>query len=189
MGNVPWNKGKKGIHLSPKTEFKKGHKQPPFSEEHRREIGEAIKNHRVKPEIKRFYSEVMRGKKHSEVTKQKLREARLKQVFPIKDTSIETTLQEELDQRGIDYQIHLPVCGICQPDIVFPKQKVAVFADGDYWHSKSFKNGEAWRKDRRQEKTLRENGWGVLRFWGSEIKADVSGCVDKIESIIRSVII
>lgn len=25
-GNSPWNKGKKGIHLSPKTEFKKGHK-------------------------------------------------------------------------------------------------------------------------------------------------------------------
>lgn len=25
-GNTPWNKGLKGIHLSPKTEFKKGHK-------------------------------------------------------------------------------------------------------------------------------------------------------------------
>ena len=24
-GNVPWNKGKKGIHLSPETEFKPGH--------------------------------------------------------------------------------------------------------------------------------------------------------------------
>lgn len=23
-GNIPWNKGKKGIHLSPKSEFKKG---------------------------------------------------------------------------------------------------------------------------------------------------------------------
>ncbi len=25
-GNIPWNKGKKGIHLSPKSEFKKGQK-------------------------------------------------------------------------------------------------------------------------------------------------------------------
>src|SRR3990167_3078587 len=25
-GSIPWNKGKKGIHLSPQSEFKKGHK-------------------------------------------------------------------------------------------------------------------------------------------------------------------
>ena len=25
-GNIPWNKGKKGLHLSPETEFKKGQK-------------------------------------------------------------------------------------------------------------------------------------------------------------------
>jgi hypothetical protein len=27
-GNIPWTKGRKGIHLSPETEFKKGHVSP-----------------------------------------------------------------------------------------------------------------------------------------------------------------
>lgn len=28
MGRLPWNKGLKGVHLSPETEFKKGHPSP-----------------------------------------------------------------------------------------------------------------------------------------------------------------
>ena len=31
---IPWNKGKKGIHLSPKTEFKKGNDKSPKGENH-----------------------------------------------------------------------------------------------------------------------------------------------------------
>jgi len=182
---MPWHKGKKGIHLSPRTEFKKGHRPPPFSEEHRCKIGEAIKKYRAHPEVKRFYSELMQGEnnpsKRPEI-KAKIRITRLKQVFPVKDTSIEVALQEELDRHGLVYQKHLPVCGLCQPDIVFPELKIAVFADGDYWHTK---DERAIKKDQYQTNVLTEAGWIVLRFWGSEIRNNLHYCVNEIEKALN----
>lgn len=113
---------------------------------------------------------------YSEETKQKMRQARLKQNIPRKDTMIETELQKELKLRKFNYDKHIPVCGCCQPDIVFPEQKVAVFADGDYWHNLP----SYVERDKRINKTLKDNGWSVLRFCEHEINTDVGQCVDKI---------
>ena len=70
-----------------------------------------------------------------------------------------------------------------KPDIVFPKSRVAIFADGDFWHGRDF---DKWRKkipafwqdkiakniarDAIQTKALKKQGYKVLRFWGSVIK-------------------
>jgi len=75
-------------------------------------------------------------------------------VTPTQDTSIEVALQEELNKRHIKYKKHIHVCKICVPDIVFLDKKTAVFADGDYWHSKEFQDGKVWRRDRNQDKVL-----------------------------------
>ncbi len=120
------------------------------------------------------------GKTRSEETKQKQREKALKRTPLKKNTSIEIMLQKELSKRGIKYETHFPVCGICQPDIVFPNKKIAVFADGDYWHAKEFKEGLVWRRDRKQERVLEDDGWRVLRFWGHELRENVEKCVDMI---------
>jgi len=70
-----------------------------------------------------------------------------------------------------------------QPDFVFPKDRVAVFIDGDFWHGnrREFRlprsNLRYWRKkilsnkerDRRVNSTLRAEGWRVLRFWQSSL--------------------
>lgn len=70
-----------------------------------------------------------------------------------------------------------------KPDIVFPRSKVAVFADGDFWHGRDFvkwRRGipKFWKKkiasnmerDRKQTKELRKVGYKAIRFWGSAIK-------------------
>lgn len=70
-----------------------------------------------------------------------------------------------------------------KPDIVFVRSKIAIFADGDFWHGRDFKK---WRKnipkfwqkkilsnvnrDSRQTKELKKLGYKVLRCWGSDIK-------------------
>lgn len=120
--------------------------------------------------------------KHPE-SKERLREYRLKQVIPSKDTYIEVALQNELDRRGITYEKHLSVLGICQPDIVFSTLKIAVFADGDYWHTKDF---YVIAKDQFQNEFLRANGWYVFRFWEREIKESVGRCVNQIENCIKN---
>ncbi len=72
---------------------------------------------------------------------------------------------------------HQPVFG--KPDFVFPKLRLALFADGCFWHgcpkhaTKPRNNAAFWRKkfaankarDRLVTRTLRKNGWRVLRIW------------------------
>ena len=188
-GHIPWSSGKKGLHLSPNSEFKKADPRTkvPWTEYRKQKISKKIKEYRNQSKVATLYSIRMKQNNPSKrpEVKQKLRLARLKQVFPVRDTSIEIALQGELDRRGVVYKKHLSVCDVCQPDIVFPNKQVAIFADGDYFHSKEFKNGLAWEKDRRQNKILSENGWVSLRFWEHEIKHDVVSCVDKIIEVLN----
>lgn len=70
------------------------------------------------------------------------------------------------------------------PDFVFPKQKVAVFVDGCFWHghdcrnTRPLANAEYWNKKRMRnmqhdkEVTLlfQKRGWQVIRVWECELK-------------------
>jgi DNA mismatch endonuclease, patch repair protein len=70
-----------------------------------------------------------------------------------------------------------------KPDFVFPKQKLAIFVDGCFWHGCSIHatqpktNAEFWRekiarnqaRDRLVTRTLRRAGWRVLRIWQHEL--------------------
>ncbi len=60
--------------------------------------------------------------------------------------------------------------------------KVAVFIDGEFWHGKNFKNikeklppfwvkkiGDNIKRDRRNSRKLRSQGWHVLRVWDKKI--------------------
>jgi len=69
------------------------------------------------------------------------------------------------------------------PDFVFPKNRVAIFIDGCFWHGCP-KHGEIpatnrsfWKKkieqnaarDRLISDKLRRNGWHVYRFWEHDL--------------------
>ncbi len=69
------------------------------------------------------------------------------------------------------------------PDFVFPKERVALFVDGCFWHgcpkhaTKPASNRAFWRKkfarnrirDRLVTRTLKQRGWRVLRVWQHEL--------------------
>lgn len=95
-----------------------------------------------------------------------------------------------------------------KPDIVFRSARVAVFVDGDFWHARIVREEglralrrriprqrqEYWvekfrrRVQRDDEVTalLRSDGWTVLRFWESELKADLQLAVRKVIRAVRS---
>jgi len=70
-----------------------------------------------------------------------------------------------------------------KPDFVFPKQRLAVFVDGCFWHghdcrnTKPADNADYWRqkiernkiRDKLVSSTLGEKGWRVLRIWECQI--------------------
>src|SRR6266487_2252622 len=101
-------------------------------------------------------------------------------------TKCELLLRASIQAHGLRFRvnvINLPG----RPDIVFPKARVAVFCDGDFWHGKNWAgrrkrlergaNPQYWlakirgnmKRDRTHTRGLEELGWTVLRFWESQI--------------------
>jgi DNA mismatch endonuclease, patch repair protein len=101
------------------------------------------------------------------------------------DTSPEIALRSAIHRAGLrfrkDYLIRTPG-GRARADVVFPRQRIAVFVDGCFWHccpthgSRPRSNAEYWdaklstnvARDRRVDKALRSNGWDVMRIWEHE---------------------
>jgi DNA mismatch endonuclease (patch repair protein) len=77
---------------------------------------------------------------------------------------------------------HLKLPG--KPDFAFPKLKVAIFVDGDFWHGNPAtyrppkSNMDFWTKkilynrenDRRVNALLGKLGWKVIRVWESDLQ-------------------
>lgn len=100
----------------------------------------------------------------------------------LKNGSLEKQVQRELRKLGLRFRCHdraLPGT----PDIVFPKKRVAVFVDGDFWHgwrlpAWEHKLSTFWRdklhanraRDQRNFRRLRAKGWKVIRIWQHELE-------------------
>lgn len=111
-------------------------------------------------------------------------------------TKIESILGKAMFARGLRYRKNnKKVFGT--PDFTFKKYRIAIFADGDFWHGKDWEirrkklgaNAGYWfdkiernlERDFKVNKKLKETGWTVLRFWESDIKKDLLNCVQIIE--------
>lgn len=116
------------------------------------------------------------------------------------DTKVEVMLRKALWQKGLRYRKNYATLP-GKPDIVLTRQKIAIFVDGDFWHARGHQdnpggqvvaNKEFWRKklarnverDKDITDELTELGWLVLRFWESDIKKDLAGCVKIIEEYL-----
>ena len=102
---------------------------------------------------------------------------------------------------------HLPLPG--KPDFAFaggpsrqasvPKQKVAVFVDGCFWHGcpKCYKrpktNWKFWdrkradnmARDKRVTRQLRRQGWKVIRIWQHSLKKSPDACLNRIRHALQ----
>lgn len=113
-----------------------------------------------------------------------------------KDSKIEIALRKELWARGLRYRKNVNnIFG--KPDIAFIGKKIAVFCDSEFWHGFDWEHHKNDIKTRREfwipkieknmqrdlevNKKLQEEGWIVLRFWGTEIEKNVAGCADAIQ--------
>lgn len=113
------------------------------------------------------------------------------------DTALENALCTELIRRGIKSFSRNARTVIGKPDIAFLARKIAVFCDGDFWHGYDWENSQNgirtnrpfWitkieknmARDAEVTAMLQANGWIVLRFWGHQIKKNLSECADAIE--------
>jgi DNA mismatch endonuclease (patch repair protein) len=98
-----------------------------------------------------------------------------------KDTKCEVLLRKALFAAGVrGYKKNARVCGF-GTDIILPGKKVAIFCDSDFWHCRKRifpkSNRAYWvpklkrnkARDTLANKTLRRNGWRVIRLWEKDI--------------------
>jgi DNA mismatch endonuclease Vsr len=110
-------------------------------------------------------------------------------------SKIELKMKEALERHEIKYEYQPKLFG--KPDFLIPPL-IVLFCDSSFWH------GRNWRKLRMQlkegywhehilknkkrdslvNKTLRKEGYTVLRFWDDEIMKDIEGCIKKIQAVI-----
>jgi DNA mismatch endonuclease (patch repair protein) len=83
-----------------------------------------------------------------------------------------------------------------KPDFTFPKHRLVIFVDGCFWHgcpkhsNMPVNNRDFWNRklsgnrarDRLVSRTLRKNGWRVLRIWEHDIAKRPLTCIRKIKS-------
>ena len=116
-----------------------------------------------------------------------------------KDTKPEMSLRKALWAKGNRYRLHVDkLAG--KPDIVFGKQKLAIFVDGEFWHGKKLSSERLaemkpyWRdkigrnveRDAANNKALVESGWRVVRVGERSVNRDLSGVVEVLEQLLQN---
>ncbi|MDC0203061.1 very short patch repair endonuclease [Candidatus Nitrosopelagicus sp.] len=111
-----------------------------------------------------------------------------------KDTKIEKAMASLLRKNRIHYRKYPKLFG--NPDFIIEK-KVLLFCDGDFWHGyrydkKKKPQKKFWRekiernmkRDRKVTRTLRRDGWSVIRIWEHDIQKNPDRCVRKILNVL-----
>src|SRR6267142_2190703 len=117
------------------------------------------------------------------------------------NTPCEIALRRELWRRGLRYRLHQP--GLPgRPDIVFPKLRLVIFCDGDFWHGRDLEtrltrlasgyNAPYWvaklrtnvERDHAVKSRLEEAGWRVLRLWETDILREPARIADLIAALL-----
>ncbi len=118
-----------------------------------------------------------------------------------KNTKPELAFRKALYAHNVRYRVHckkLPG----KPDISNLAKKFVVFIDGEFWHGHNWNekktkiksNRGFWipkiernmQRDREVNERLKVMGFRVFRFWESELKKDLEGCVQKVNEYIIS---
>lgn len=118
-----------------------------------------------------------------------------------RDTRCEVLLRRALWRLGSRFRVDVrSLPG--RPDVVFTRQKVAVFVDGDFWHGRDLSarlaklsrghNAPYWvakiaanvDRDERVNEALRAQGWLVVRLWESEVVGDPQTAAAAVRDVV-----
>jgi DNA mismatch endonuclease, patch repair protein len=117
-----------------------------------------------------------------------------------RDTGPERQLRSALHAAGLRFRVDMPIRPgggrPVRPDIVFTRQRVAVFIDGCFWHgcpihwSRSKTNTPYWdekvlanrERDARTTAALKADGWTVVRVWEHE---EIEAVTHRVAGVVR----
>jgi DNA mismatch endonuclease Vsr len=113
-------------------------------------------------------------------------------------TKLEASLEKILETIPGRFANHPKILG--KPDFAYPKLKIAIFADSEFWHGYGWQerkeeiktNKEFWIKkiernmerDKEVTRKLENQGWRVIRLWGHDINWQPNKCKTVIEEAV-----
>ena len=114
------------------------------------------------------------------------------------NTRPELYVFDALKRLKLKFKKHYPVFG--KPDAAFPKLKIAIFIDGEFWHGRRFKKEretykQFWikkiegniKRDRKNRALLKKEGWKVIRIWDKDLKKNPEKEIEKIVNAVNEV--
>jgi DNA mismatch endonuclease (patch repair protein) len=117
-----------------------------------------------------------------------------------KDTGPEKALRKLLWNAGLRYRKNVSTLP-GTPDLVFQKQMIAIFIDGEFWHGYDWeekkkainKNKEYWVPkieknivhDKESDRKLEYLGYKVIHFWQHEIEQNPAMCYLRVVNEIE----
>ena len=151
------------------------------------QIAKAVKSNLLKTRTfreARILASKTKPRKHTEETKKKLSELKIKyyqenpdkipyRVYHSSKRSIpELIFEKALKDSNIQFKSELPM-GIYQFDFAIENLKIAIEIDGD-----THKKEKIIKKDARRDEWSTNIGWRVIRFSASDIVKDVNSCLN-----------
>lgn len=127
-------------------------------------------------------------RKHTEETKKKISEIRIKYLqehpdrvpYVINHSSKpswpEEVFKNALLSSGIEGWEYKYRNGIYQYDFAIPGKKIDIEVDGGTHETEKVK-----RIDKRRDEFSRQTGWTVIRFTAKQVKKDVVGCINELK--------
>ena len=184
-------------HLETREKIRQGNLGKKLSLEHRAKLSRAGLGRKLSLEHRLNISRAQIGVKRPKHVTEKMRIARARRVIPFRDTSIEKQLHNALLGIGVNFVTHAQIKGIGGPprlhqfDVLIPVLRIAIEADGCYWHCcpkcRPLLSGEMSRRvgkpsrDRQIDVATAEAGWQIIRLWEHEING---GNFSKLGGII-----
>ncbi len=126
------------------------------------------------------------------------RSARMAKVRGSGNKSTEGRLEAALLREGIEGWEKHPKGVLGKPDFFFPRHRLAVFVDGCFWHGcpncarrTPTARADFWRekiegnrrRDERQRRRLRRQGYHVMRVWEHSLRTDA--WLNRLRLLIR----
>ncbi len=112
------------------------------------------------------------------------------------NTKMENLLAKEMKKAGVKFRRYPKIFG--KPDFLIKDKKTIIFIDGCFWHKcpKCYREPKTkkdfWlpkieknvERDRKVNKTLKRNGYKVIRFWEHDVEKNIDKCVKRILKLL-----
>ena len=115
-----------------------------------------------------------------------------------RNTGPELALRRAMHARGWRFRLHRSLARGCNPDIILPASRVAIWVDGCFWHGhdthtsipRNGPNADLWKsklasnvaRDAHAVELAARMGWTPMRVWECDTRLQLKDVLERVEA-------